>query len=170
MFEVSRLKRAGIRISCGTLKCKHGIYESRLQHLCVYSRLCPLHFLVCNLLSFFYPPPSRPPKHPTHSSSASFFHSLSSYLKCSVLWLFFSVCFALFLSTSPFLLYTPSLLFFKLNVSLFSPSCVRVPGEADGFEGEDLSLLWAHRGTDRVKEGQRHTCTTHTNAKLSELV
>lgn len=33
----------------------------------------------------------------------------------------------------------------------------------DGFGGEDLSSLWTHHGTDRVKEGQRHTCT-YTNA------
>lgn len=55
-------------------------------------------------------------------------------------------------------------LFFKLNVSFHGVVPESQESRAvDGFGGEDPAFLWAHHGTDRVKEGQRHTCT-HANA------
>ncbi len=143
------------------------------KSLCLlhYSQLGLLHFQVCNLLSLFYPPFFCPPQKPTQSSSASFCWSLSHTFSV------FAVLFEMFSSPAIFLCLPCSL---SVHLSLaplravsifqtqrvFSRSCARVSLESqavDGFGGEDPSSLWTHHGTDRVKEGQRHTCT-YTNA------
>lgn len=159
------------QISHCTFECKHGTYDSLLPNsvpvvsryvtFSPFSTLPPsvLHNIPHNLrqlLSFGL----------CHVGLLFFFSFLLSYLKCSPLQLFFSVCLALFLSTCPFLLYVPSL-FFKLDVSFHGVARESRESRAvDGFGGEDLSSLWTHHGTDRVKEGQRHTCTqTNANAR-----
>ncbi len=128
--EVHCLKSQGwntrMRISHCTLKCKHGTYDSLLQHLCVFCTILSSVSFISRYVTFspfFSLPPSvlhKNPHNPHQLLSVGLCHILFpfllSYLKCFPLQLFFSVYLVLFLSTCPLLLYVPSL-FFKLNVS-----------------------------------------------------
>lgn len=127
-----------MRISHCTLKCKHGTYDSLLQHLCVFCTIpssVPFISRYVTFSPFFYPPSFCPPHQPTQSSSVSFFWSLSHTFSV------FAVLFEMFSSPAIFLCLPCSL---SVHLSLaplravsifqtqrvFSRSCARVSGES----------------------------------------